>query len=99
MLGDYYPLTPYSLNRTTGSPGSSTGRNRATVWSKPSAVPTLRRDTLTVQLRGLDPQQSYEIENFDGGTEIRNGSDLMKSYDIRLQARPAAAVLRLKAVK
>ncbi len=48
---------------------------------------------------GLDPQQRYEIENFDGGKEVRNGSDLMKGHDIRLQARPAAAVLRLKAVQ
>ena len=61
--------------------------------------PDAASDTLTVKLRGLDPQQSYEIENLDGGKEVRTGAELMRGYEIKLREKPAAAVLMLKAAR
>jgi alpha-galactosidase len=99
LLGDYYPLTPYSLDKTSWIAWqfhrADLNEGVVQAFRRPEAA----TETLTVKMRGLDPQQRYEIENLDGGKEVRNGSDLMKGHDIRLQARPAAAVLRLKAVQ
>ena len=56
-------------------------------------------ETLTVKLRGLDANATYEIENLDGGKETRTGAELMRGLDITLREKPAAAVLVLKVVK
>jgi hypothetical protein len=61
--------------------------------------PDAASEKLTVKLHGLDPQQRYAIENFDGGNAIHTGSELMKGYDITLREKPAAVVLRLKECK
>ena len=49
--------------------------------------------------RGLDPQQRYEIENLDGGKEVRTGEELLRGYAITLRDKPSARVLVLKAIK
>jgi hypothetical protein len=56
-------------------------------------------ETLTVKLCGLDAKATYEVENLDGGKEVRTGAELMQGYDITLREKPAAAVLVLKVVK
>jgi hypothetical protein len=61
--------------------------------------PEATDETLTVKLRGLAPQQRYEIENLDGGNAIITGADLMQGFDITLREKPAAAVLVLKAIQ
>jgi hypothetical protein len=61
--------------------------------------PDAASDTLTVKLRGLDPQQRYEIENLDGGKEIRTGEELMRGHAITFREKPAAAIFLLKAIK
>ena len=99
LLGDYYPLTPYSLDKTSWIAWQF---HRADL--NEGVVQAFRRpestsETLTVKLRGLDPQQRYEIENLDGGKEVRTGAELMQGYDITLREKPAAAVLVLKAIK
>ncbi|MBM3889046.1 MAG: hypothetical protein FJ388_07955 [Verrucomicrobia bacterium] len=99
MLGDYYPLTPYSLDTTSWIAWqfhrADLGESIVQAFRRPDAA----ADTLTVKLRGLVAKQRYEIENFDGGKEIRTGSELMNGYAIALPQKPAAAILRLKAVK
>ena len=52
-----------------------------------------------MKLRGLAPQQRYEIENLDGGQEVHTGAELMQGFDITLREKPAAAVLVLKAIQ
>ena len=61
--------------------------------------PGAASERLTVKLHGLVPEQRYEIENFDGSKEVCAGSEMMHGYDITLREKPAAAVLRLKAIK
>ena len=99
MLGDYYPLTPYSLDTTSWIAWQfhRTDLNEGVVqaFRRPEAT----SETLTVKLRGLDPQQRYEIENLDGGKEVRTGEELMRGLAITLREKPAAAVLVLKAIR
>jgi len=61
--------------------------------------PDSEKDTLTVKLRGLNPKSRYEIENLDGGKEVRTGAELMRGHAITLSEKPAAAVLVLKAIQ
>jgi alpha-galactosidase len=99
MLGDYFPLTPYNLDTDQWIAWQfhrpDLGEGLVQAFRRPDAA----NDTLTVKLRELDPKQRYEIENLDGGKEIRTGSELMSGYDLTLRQKPAAAVLRLKAIK
>jgi alpha-galactosidase len=97
--GDFYPLTPHSLDTTSWI---------AWQFHRPdlgeSIVQAFRRldatsDTLTIKLHGLVPQQRYEIENLDGGKEVRAGAELMRGHAITLSEKPAAAVLVLKAIQ
>ena len=99
MFGDYYPLTPYSLDKTSWIAWQF---HRADLGE--GVVQAFRRsdaasDSLTVKLRSLDPQKRYEIENLDGGKQVRTGEELMRGFDITLSEKPAAAVLVLKAIK
>ena len=99
MLGDYYPLTPYSLDTTSWIAWQfhRTDSNEGVVQA--FRRPESTSETLTVKLRGLDPKQRYEVENLDGGKEVRTGAELMRGFDISLREKPAAAVLVLKAIK
>jgi alpha-galactosidase len=99
MLGDYYPLTPYSLDKTSWIAWQfhrgDSNEGVVQAFRRPEAA----SETLTVKLRGLDAQQSYEIENLDGGRQVRTGAELMRGLDITLRDKPAAAVFVLKTVK
>ena len=98
LSGDYYPLTPYSLETTAWMAWqfhrADLGEGVVQAFRRPEAA----GETLAVKLQGLVPEQRYEIENFDGGQEVRRGDELMRSYDITLREKPAAAVLRYRAV-
>lgn len=99
LLGDYYPLTPYSLDTTSWIAWqfhrSDLGEGVVQAFRRPETA----TETLTVKLRGLDPQQRYEIENLDGAKEARTGAELMRGHVITLHEKPAAAVLVLKAIQ
>ena len=99
FTGDYYPLTAHSLDKTAWIAWQF---HRADL--NESIVQAFRRPeatskTLTVKLRGLIPHQRYEIENFDGGKEVRTGAELMQGLVITLREKPGSAVLLIKAVK
>jgi alpha-galactosidase len=97
--GDYYPLTPY--NRATDQwiawqfHTPKTGGGVIQAFRRSEAA----NETLTVKLCGLDAKATYEVENLDGGKEVRTGAELMQGYDITLREKPAAALLVLKVVK
>ncbi len=98
LLGDYYPLTPYSLDTTSWIAWqfhrADLNEGVVQAFRRPEAA----NETLTVRLRGLDPKQRYEIEDLDGGKEVRAGEELMHGLAITLREKPAAAVLILKAI-
>lgn len=99
MLGDYYPLTPHSLDTTSWIAWqfhrADLNEGVVQVFRRPEAD----GETLSVKLRGLVPQQRYEIENLDGGREVRTGEKLMGGFSITLPEKPAAAVFALRPVK
>lgn len=99
MLGDYYPLTPHSLDTTSWMAWqfhrADLGEGVIQVFRRPEA----EGETLSVKLQGLVRQQRYEIENLDGGKELRTGDQLMDGFTITLREKPAAAIFVLKSVK
>jgi alpha-galactosidase len=99
MLGDYFPLTPHSLDTTSWIAWQFHRTDLSEGIVQAFRRPDAASDTLTVKLRGLVPQQRYEIENLDGGKEVRTGAELMRGHAITLSEKPAAAVLVLKAIQ
>jgi alpha-galactosidase len=99
MLGDCYPLTPYSLATDQWIAWqfyrADLGAGVVQAFRRPDAV----SDSLTVKLRGLDAKRRYEIEDFDDGKEVHTGSELLSGYTISLRQKPAAAIFLLKAIK
>ena len=99
LLGDYYPLTSYSLDTSKWIAWQfhrpDLGESVVQAFRRPNA----ESETLTVRLRGLEPNSRYEVENLDGGKETRTGFELMNGLEIRLASKPAAAVLVLRKVR
>jgi alpha-galactosidase len=97
--GDYYPLTPHNLDKEAWIAWqfhrADLNEGVVQAFRRPEAA----NETLTVKLRGLNPQQRYAIENIDAGKEVHSGEELMRGLDITLHEKPAAAVLVLKAIK
>jgi alpha-galactosidase len=100
-LGDYYPLTPYSLDKNAwiawqfDTPEAGTG-----------LVQAFRRDdcpdaTKTFRLQGLDADATYEVTDVDVGTPSQvSGKDLMeKGLAVEIKSKPAAAVIRYQKMK
>ncbi|MBN2559590.1 MAG: alpha-galactosidase [Phycisphaerae bacterium] len=95
LLGDYYPLTPYRLQKDAWI---------AWQYDKPDLgggmVQAFRREqcqapTETLRLRGLDPTALYEVTDLDAGTPVRiSGKDLMEQgWTVEINDSPGAAVI------
>jgi alpha-galactosidase len=98
-IGDYHPLTPHSLDTTSWIAWqfhrADLGEGIVQAFRRPDTA----SGTLTVKLHGLVPRQGYEIENLDGGIEVRTGAELMRGHAITLSEKPAAALFVLKAIR
>ena len=101
MLGDYYPLTPYSLEA-----------NRWMAWQfdRPEQgdgmIQAFRHDMtdeseIRLQLHGLDPAANYQVADLDAGTPtILSGSELLKQgLRVEIKDKPGAAILTYTKVK
>ncbi len=100
-LGDYYPLTPYSLEKSAWM---------AFQFDRPEQgeglVQAFRREqcadsSKTFRLQGLDAAATYEVTDLDVGTPTRiSGEDLMgKGLNVEIKAKPGAAVITYRKVK
>ncbi len=100
LLGDYYPLTPYSLGTDVWM---------AWQFDRPEAgtglVQAFRRDDSTIasqrfRLRGLNATAVYELKNFDmAGVTHATGHTLMThGVAIPLVGAPAAATITYRRV-
>jgi alpha-galactosidase len=96
--GDFYPLTPYSLDKASWIAWQFHRADRNESLVQACRRPETSGESLTVKLRGLDPEQRYEIENFDNGKEVRTGAEFMRGLDITLREKPSAAVFVLRAI-
>ncbi|MCC6444287.1 MAG: GH36 C-terminal domain-containing protein [Armatimonadetes bacterium] len=101
LLGDYYPLTPYSLEKNVwigwqfDSPEKGGGFVQAFRREEAS------QESLAVNLRGLDPAADYAVGNLDTGRSERlTGQDLMlKGLTVTLPRKPAAALYVYRRVR
>ena len=100
-LGDYYPLTPYSLEKSVWM---------AFQFDRPEQgeglVQAFRREecadsSKTLRLEGLDAAATYEVTDLDVGTPTRiSGDDLMaKGLTVEIKTKPAAAVITYRKMK
>ena len=94
-MGDYYPLTPYSLDKDVWigwqfhKPDSDEGM-----------IQVFRRDenpseSMTFQLNGLTSNKNYILTNLDtNGTETVSGKDLLTTgLKITLKRKPSSALI------
>lgn len=105
LNGDYYPLTQYSVAEDCyiawqfhldasgcGGDGKDEG-----VGGK-GFVQAFRREKCgqieaTHRLRGLDPDKTYVVENFDGGSEKMSGKQLLEEgLRVRFEEAPKAVI-------
>ncbi len=94
LLGDYYPLTAYSLDRDQwiawqfDRPDLNSGEVQA--FRRPECP----YESARFKLHGLEAKANYQVENLDGGQETHSGSELMeKGLAISTTTAPAAEVL------
>lgn len=93
MLGDYYPLSPYSLANDAWM---------AWQFDRPDLgegfLQAFRRgdcplESITLKPRGLVPAARYEVVNLDGGPAMTlTGLELMSGFVVSSRAKPAALV-------
>jgi alpha-galactosidase len=101
MLGDYYPLTPYSLEN-----------NRWIAWQfdRPEQgdgmIQAFRRDSsgeasMTFRLHGLEPGAQYEVRDLDAGTpKTFSGKELLeRGLSVAIDAQPGSVIFKYKKIR
>ena len=93
-LGDFYPLTPYSLTNDAwlawqyNRPEAGSGVAQA--FRRPESA----EETRTFKLSGLEAEGRYEVEDLDGEKQVRTGRELQEEgLTVVLRERPSAAVI------
>lgn len=101
LYGDYWPLTPYSLETDEWIAWQF---NREKV--EDGCVQAFRREdciknVIIVKLRGLDAKATYLIKNFDSPKIIKaQGKELMRTgLKITIDEKPGSAILTYEKVK
>jgi alpha-galactosidase len=97
-LGDYYSLTPYSLEKNVWMAWQFDVPEKGE-----GMVQAFRRDECgeakaTFKLRGLDPAATYEVTDLDVGTPAKiSGKSLMEDgLAVEIKDKPGAAILTYK---
>ena len=99
-LGDYYPLTPYSLETTCwmgwqfDRPDLGTGMVQ--VFRRSESI----YKSADLRLSGLDPEARYRVRNLDSpGADLTTGRRLMDiGVPVTLNDRPSAVVITYEKV-
>jgi alpha-galactosidase len=101
MLGDYYPLTPYSLANDAwiGWQFDRPEEGDGVIQVFRRAESIYRQADL--KLRGLDADKSYAITDLDSSTTTRKqGRELMEhGFTLEIAKKPGAALLAYKVEK
>jgi alpha-galactosidase len=96
MLGDYYPLTPYSLELDAwiawqfNRPEEGDGMVQAFRRSRNEDV-----SSMTFRLRGLTPSAVYEVTDLDKEEPVQiSGSSLLaKGLSVEITSDPGSALI------
>jgi alpha-galactosidase len=98
MLGDFHPLTPYSLAKDAWMAWQHDVPEKGE-----GAIQAFRREdcvahTICLKLRGLDHRATYEVEDLDTGKTIHaTGKELTdKGLKVTIPAKPGSAVFVYK---
>jgi alpha-galactosidase len=93
--GDYYPLTPYSLENDAWIAWQYDRPDLGSGIIQAFRRPDNKYATKSFRLRGLDPAAKYDLVNFDAsGASVYSGQMLMETgVKISLPVSPSAALL------
>lgn len=100
LLGDFYPLTPYSLEDTVWMAWQfdrpDKGEGALQIFRRPKSS----YESIRLKLRGLDAAAAYSVNDFDRpGTTKAEGRELMeKGLHIALDNEPASAIIIYKKI-
>jgi alpha-galactosidase len=93
MLGDYYPLTPYSKANDVWMAWQFDRPDLGQGFFQAFRRADCPVESLTVKLRGLVPSARYEVLNVDGGPPMTlTGRALMAGFVVSSPTKPAALV-------
>lgn len=93
MYGDYYPLTPYSLANDTWMAWQFNLPEKGRGFFQGFRRENCPTETVTVKLRGLEPEASYKVVQLDGGVpRTLLGSDLMAGFVVKSPTKRSALV-------
>jgi alpha-galactosidase len=95
LLGDYYPLTPYSLDKHDWIAWQFDDPELGGGMVQAFRRDACEDDSLTLQLGGLDADSTYAVENLDTDkTEKRTGRELTEQgLRVTITNRPGSALL------
>jgi alpha-galactosidase len=100
-MGDYYPLTPYSLDNDTWAAlqfdRPEQGSGMVQVFRRPNSP----FETARFQLRGLEPNARYSVTDLDvPGSKEMTGRELMdEGLPVAIKAKPGAVIITYTRVK
>jgi alpha-galactosidase len=101
LLGDFYPLTPYSLANNAWMAWQydrpEIGEGAIQVFRRPECA----SETMRIKLRGMKPAARYTLANFDPAPAIElSGKELMEmGIPVKIAGRPGAVILVYKETK
>ena len=92
--GDYYPLTPYSLDNTTWIGWQFNDPQKSAGMIQMFRRPKSNFESARFKLRGLDPEATYKLTELNSKQAVsKTGRELMeKGLLITIKECPAAAV-------
>lgn len=101
MLGDFYPLTPYSLQPADWIAWQFDRPESADGIVQAFRRPQTESATLTLRLNHLTGSATYEVTDLDGGPPWRaKGQELMSAgLPVKIDAKPGAAVVFYRQVR
>ena len=95
LLGDYYPLTPYSLEADCWIAWQFNMPEQGDGVVQAFRRPACAESDKSFLLRGLDPAAKYEVTDLDRPGQLRmSGRELMgKGLKLSLAASPGSALI------
>ncbi len=101
MLGDYYPLTPYNLQKDLWMAWQFDRPEQGDGMIQAFRHETSDETNIRVYPHGLDPAARYAVVDMDGGTSaIVPGSELLEQgLRVEIKDKPGAAILTYNKVR
>jgi alpha-galactosidase len=98
FTADFYPLTPNCLDKDRWMAWQYHDEARSEGLVLAFRRDDCANDTLQVMPRGLDPDKTYTLTDWDNAParEI-TGKEIMAGFDVTIPAKPGAAVIHYKA--